>query len=95
MEDEEYEVAETDSENGESNIDSNVIAAIIASIVAVGLGIKAWRTSRKLKKEQEKNVAFQEIIRKHQAEIDALTSEKEHNEYLIQLYEEYISKAGK
>ncbi len=35
------------------------------------------------------------ILREHQAEIDILTSEKERQEYLIRLYEEYISNMEK
>lgn len=56
---------------------------------------KNYRLKKKLKKALENNADFQMVIRKHQAEIDILTNEKERQEYLICLYKEYISKMEK
>jgi len=89
----------TEIDTPENDVDGGLIALIIAAVAGAGasiyFGVKSIFLKKKLKEVQEKNVAFQEVIRKHQAEIDALISEKERQEYLIQLYENYISEMEK
>lgn len=48
--------------------------------------IKAWIANRKLKQEREKNKLYQELIRKHQVEIDALKNDREREVYKEQLW---------
>ena len=50
------------------------------------MGIKAWIANRKLKQEREKNKLYQELIRKHQVEIDALKNDREREVYKEQLW---------
>ena len=50
------------------------------------MGIREWHVRRALKKEREKNVQYQEVIRKHQVEINELKSEKERGEYRDRLW---------
>lgn len=63
-------------------------AGILGLIFGFGMGIKAWHDNRALKKEREKNALYQEALRKHQAIIDELKSEKERREYRDRLWEE-------
>lgn len=63
-------------------------AGILGLIFGIGMGIKAWHDNRALKKEREKNALYQEALRKHQAIIDELKSEKERREYRDRLWEE-------
>lgn len=63
-------------------LDSEKIGfGIGATIVAIIMGIKVWRTDKALKEEREKNLQYQEFIRKHQAEINALKNDKEREAY--------------
>ena len=57
-------------------------------LFGIGMGIKAWISRRALKKEREKNALYQEAIRKHQAEINALKNDREREEYKNRLCEE-------
>ena len=57
-------------------------------LFGIGMGIKAWISRRALKKEREKNALYQEAIRKHQAEINALKNDREREEYKNRLWEE-------
>ena len=56
-------------------------------LFGIGMGIKAWISGRALKKEREKNALYQEAIRKHQAEINALKNDREREEYKNRLWE--------
>ncbi len=57
-------------------------------LFGIGMGLKDWISGRALKKEREKNVFYQEAIRKHQAEINALKNDREREEYKNRLGEE-------
>ena len=57
------------------------------------MGIKAWISGRALKKEREKNALYQEAIRKHQAEINALKNDREREEYKNRLWEELKARS--
>lgn len=93
MDNNELENVEQDNEG----LDAGQIgfwAGIIGGAFGLVMGIKAWRSSRALKKEREKNALFQDMILKHQAEIDALKNAKEREEYKNQLWEELKSRTG-
>ena len=62
-------------------------------LFGLGMGLKAWISGRALKKEREKNVFYQEAIRKHQAEINALKNDREREEYKNRLWEELKARA--
>ena len=61
------------------------IAGVLFGLI---MGIKAWHDNRALKKEREKNALYQEALRKHQAEINELKSEKERRAYRDRLWEQ-------
>lgn len=86
-----YEISNVDpnqelSEQGSDN--SWLIAAIGLGLTTIGIGIKDFFTSRKLKQEREKNKLYQEAIKKHQAQINELKNEKERREYRDRLWAE-------
>lgn len=62
-------------------------------LFGIGMGIKAWISGRALKKEREKNALYQEVIRKHQAEINALKNDREREEYKNRLWEELKARS--
>lgn len=62
-------------------------------LFGIGMGIKAWISGRALKKEREKNALYQEAIRKHQAEINALKNNREREEYKNRLWEELKARS--
>lgn len=62
-------------------------------LFGIGMGIKAWISRRALKKEREKNALYQEAIRKHQAEINALKNDREREEYKNRLWEELKARS--
>lgn len=62
-------------------------------LFGIGMGLKAWISGRALKKEREKNALYQEAIRKHQAEINALKNDREREEYKNHLWEELKARA--
>ena len=62
-------------------------------LFGLGMGIKAWISGRALKKEREKNALYQEAIRKHQAEINALKNDREREEYKNRLWEELKARS--
>ena len=62
-------------------------------LFGIGMGIKAWISGIALKKEREKNALYQEAIRKHQAEINALKNDREREEYKNRLWEELKARA--
>ena len=62
-------------------------------LFGIGMGIKAWISGRALKKEREKNALYQEAIRKHQAEINALKNDIEREEYKNRLWEELKARS--
>lgn len=62
-------------------------------LFGIGMGIKAWISRRVLKKEREKNALYQEAIRKHQAEINALKNDREREEYKNRLWEELKARS--
>ena len=62
-------------------------------LFGIGMGLKDWISGRALKKEREKNVFYQEAIRKHQAEINALKNYREREEYKNRLWEELKARA--
>ena len=73
-------------------------AGIIGFLSSIVMGIKTWKTKRKLKKanialekEREKNKLYQEALKKHQAEINALKDDLEREEYKNRLWEELKS----
>lgn len=70
-----------------------IVFGIIGILSGVGMGIKARINGRALRKEREKNLLYQEIIRKHQAEIDALKNFKEREDYKNRLWEELKSQS--
>ena len=74
------------SEQGSDNF--WLIAAIGFGLTTIGLGIKDFFTSRKLKQEREKNKLYQVALIKHQAQINELKNEKERREYRDRLWAE-------
>ena len=62
-------------------------------LFGIGMGIKAWISRRALKKEREKNALYQEAIRKHQSEINALKNDREREEYKNRLWEELKARS--
>lgn len=77
-----------------SGLDAGQAGLITGSIgFGIVMGIVAWWTKRQLKKEREKNALYQEAIRKHQAEINALKNNKEREEYKNRLYKELIRQS--
>ena len=65
-----------------------MIAAIGLGLTTIGIGIKDFFTSRKLKQEREKKKLYQEALKKHQAQINELKNEKESREYRDRLWAE-------
>ncbi len=92
MDNYELENVNTEIETTESGVDGGWIALAVTAFLGlcstIYFGVKY---KKKIKEAQEKDANFQKILREHQAEIDVLISEKERQEYLIRLYEEYIS----
>lgn len=79
-----YEISNVDpnqelAEQGSDNF--WLIATIGLGLTTIGIGIKDFFTSRKLKQEREKNKLYQEALKKHQAQINELKNEKERREY--------------
>ena len=74
-----YEISNVDPNQGSDNF--WLIAAIGLGLTTIGIGIKDFFTSRKLKQEREKNKLYQEALKKHQAQINELKNEKERREY--------------
>lgn len=70
-----------------------IVFGIISILFGGGMGIRAWINGRALRKEKEKNLLYQEVIRKHQAEIDALKNFKEREDYKNRLWEELNSQS--
>lgn len=62
-------------------------------LFGIGMGIKAWISRRALKKEREKNALYQEAIRKHKTEINALKNDREREEYKNRLWEELKARS--
>lgn len=97
------ELSDDSSENEQSSnqIDITkiaIFAGIVGFISSIGMGIKIWKTKRELKKanialekEREKNKLYQEAVKKHQAEINALKDDLEREEYKNRLWEELKS----
>lgn len=86
-----YEISNVDpnqelAEQGSDNF--WLIAAIGLGFTTIGIGIKDFFTSRKLKQEREKNKLYQEVLKKHQAQINELKNEKERREYRDRLWAE-------
>ena len=86
-----YEISNVDpnqelAEQGSDNF--WLIAAIGLGFTTIGIGIKDFFTSRKLKQEREKNKLDQEVLKKHQAQINELKNEKERREYRDRLWAE-------
>jgi len=85
-----YEISNVDpnqelAEQGSDNF--WLIAAIGLGLTTIGIGIKDFFTSRKLKQEREKNKLYQEVLKKHQAQINELKNEKERREYRDRLWQ--------
>lgn len=79
-----YEISNVDpnqelAEQGSDNF--WLIATIGLGLTTIGIGIKDFFTSRKLKQEREKNKLYQEALKKHQVQINELKNEKERREY--------------
>lgn len=68
-----------------------IIGAIGGSF-GLFMAFKAWRAKKALKKEREKNKDYMEEIKKHQAEINELNTDKEREDYKNRLWEELMSK---
>lgn len=72
-----------------------LIAAIGLVLTTIGLGIKDFFTSKKLKQERNKNKLYQETLKKHQAQINELKNEKECREYRDRLWAEIQAEMEK
>ena len=86
-----YEISNVDpnqelAEQGSDNF--WLIVAIGLGLTTIGIGIKDFFTSRKLKQEREKNKLYQEALKKHQAQINELKNEDERREYRDRLWAE-------
>lgn len=53
-----------------------LIATIGLGLTTIGIGIKDFFTSRKLKQEREKNKLYQDVLKKHQAQINELKNKR-------------------
>lgn len=91
--DSKQEITNTDSNNNNSSRYLLIIGFL--SGTSIVLTIKNLWTSHQLKKEREKNALYQEAIRKHQAEINALKNDKEREEYRNHLWEELKRQSEK
>ena len=86
-----YEISNVDPNQelaGQGSDNFWLIAAIGLGLKTIGIGIKDFFTSRKLKQEREKNKLYQEALKKHQAQINELKNEKERREYRDRLWAE-------
>ena len=75
---------------GNEGIDTNkagIGIGIFGILTSICMFIKMKRTENNLKKEREKNVHYQEIIRMQQAEIDALKNDRAREKYKNELWE--------
>ena len=75
---------------GNEGIDTNkagIGIGIFGILTSICMFIKMKRTENNLKKEREKNEHYQEIIRMHQAEIDALKNDRAREKYKNELWE--------
>ena len=93
MDNYELENVNTEIETTESGVDGGrnclkVIVGVTTLLFAICFAVKY---KKKIKELQEKDLNFQKILRENQAKIDALNDEKKRQEYLICLYEKYIS----
>lgn len=85
---------ELDNVNDKQEIEGNstegiwIVTTIGLGIAAGGLWINNILTKKALKQEREKNKLYQDALRKHQAEINELKSEKERRVYRDRLWEE-------
>ncbi len=99
-EDKPTELIEADNQEGVQNntpssSDNGSMGFIIGAIggsFGLFMAFKAWRAKKALKKEREKNKAYMEEIKKHQAEIAAIKGRKQREEYKSMLWEELMSK---
>lgn len=93
-----YEISNVDPNQELAEQDSDnfwLIAAIGLGLTTIGIGIKDFFTSRKLKQEREKNKLYQEALKKHQAQINELKNEKERREYRDRLWAEIQAEMEK
>ena len=67
-------------------------AETILSMLLGGMTLDDIRVSRSRKKEREKNKLYQEALKKHQAQINALKSAREREEYKDRLWEALMSQ---
>ena len=74
---------------GEIGIRFGIIGILFGAV----MGINAWINGRTLRKEREKNLLYQEVIREHQPVIDALKNSKEREAYKNRLWEERKSQS--
>lgn len=91
VQEQDRELDDQNSNSGGWNKETGIIAFL--TFLAGVFGITAWIKDRALRKEREKNKLYQEIIRKHQAEIDALKNAKEREEYKNKLWEVFIKQS--
>lgn len=67
----------------------SLMTTVTALLAIDNLKVRASRNN-----ERKKNKLFQEALRKHQAEIDALKNLKEREEYKNQLWKEIMNNTG-
>ncbi len=85
---------ELDNVNEKQEIEGNstegiwIATTIGMAITAGALLINNIVTKKALKQEREKNKLYQDALKKHQAEISELKSEKERRAYKDRLWEE-------
>ncbi|SFQ08514.1 hypothetical protein SAMN02910358_00685 [Lachnospiraceae bacterium XBB1006] len=81
------ESEECENEKDSSKVDKGLVATALLALALVGVTVKDYFTTKKLRSEQKHNKEFQEALRKHQAIINELKSEKERREYADRLWE--------
>ena len=87
-----YELENTETEVSETgkDVDGGLIVLAIAAVAGLGasicLGVKNLFLKIELKEEREKNTAYQELLRNHEAEINELKNDKERRAYRDRLW---------
>lgn len=83
-----------------NNKDKSILTCILSFIaggfiISILGNIKISHMKKKLKKAEEKNLQFQEIIRKHEAMIKEMEHEKDRIIYMYELFNDFMNSQEK